>query len=254
MRTLVLARCICTWFGPPGTTLRARLEPAPGGDGSCPRLVLGQLRAPRSGHDTPRLRTFHSGRAAQHKTGIHRRWQRSEPFLYQLSRIMVRVRLPGGNGREPFGGRMSDQTLDLRRCLLLVRRHKIIVGTFAALGLAAGVGLTVMSPAMLSSNALVVLPVSVRNIATQVVVASSDPVLSGALRTIDSRESPQTLRNSIQVKALTSNILSVSAQGKTAAEAEDTANAIAESYVGYVGAGTRSGVRVQARVLERATN
>jgi len=149
---------------------------------------------------------------------------------------------------------MSDQTLDLRRCLLLVRRHKIIVGTFAALGLAAGVGLTVMSPAMLSSNALVVLPVSVRNIATQVVVASSDPVLSGALRTIDSRESPQTLRNSIQVKALTSNILSVSAQSKTAGQAEDTANAIADSYVGYVSAGTKSGVQAQARVLERATN
>jgi capsular polysaccharide biosynthesis protein len=149
---------------------------------------------------------------------------------------------------------MSDQTLDLRRSLQLVRRHKILVATFAALGLAAGVGFTLLTPAMLSSDALVVLPVTVRNMATQVVIASSDPVLAGALRTIDSAESPQTLRNSIQVKGLTSNILSVSAQGKTAAQAEQTANAIADSYVGYVNAGTRSGVRVQARVLERATN
>jgi len=149
---------------------------------------------------------------------------------------------------------MSDQTLDLRRSLQLVRRHKILVTAFAALGLAAGVAFTVLRPPMLSSDALVVLPVTVRNMATQVVIASSDPVLAGALRTIDSAESPHTLRNSIQVKALTTNILSVSAQGKTAAQAEDTANAVAQSYVGYVDAGTRSGVRVQARILERATN
>jgi len=149
---------------------------------------------------------------------------------------------------------MSDQTLDLRRSLQLVRRHKILVATFTALGLAAGVAFTVLRPAMLSSDALVVLPVTVRNMATQVVIAGSDPVLADALRTIDSAESPQALRDSVQVKSLTTNILSVTAQGKTAAQAEGTANAIAQSYVGYVNSGTKSGVRVQARILERATN
>jgi len=149
---------------------------------------------------------------------------------------------------------MSDQTLDLRRSLQLVRRHKIIVAIFTALGLAAGVAFAMVSPAMLSSNALVVLPVNVHNMATQVVIASSDPVLVGALRTLDSAESPQTLRGSILVKSLTTNILSISAQGKTAEQAEGTANAIADSYVGYVNGGNRSGVRVQARVLERATH
>ena len=146
---------------------------------------------------------------------------------------------------------MSDQALDLRRSWQLVRRHKIIVATFAVIGLAAGVGLAVVTPAMLSSTALVVLPVSVRNMATEIVIASSDPVLSGALRTLDSTESPQTLRGSIQIKGPAPNILSVSAQGKTAAQAEDTANAIADSYVGCVN-GARCGARVQARVLQRA--
>jgi hypothetical protein len=43
---------------------------------------------------------------------------------------------------------MSDQTLDLRRSLQLARRQKILVATFAALGLAAGVAFTVLRPAI----------------------------------------------------------------------------------------------------------
>ena len=149
---------------------------------------------------------------------------------------------------------MSDQALDLRRSLQLVRRHKAIVAAFTVLGLAAGVGITVMSRPMLTSNTVVVLPATIRNMSTQVVIAGSDPVLSGALRTLDSSQSPAALRSSIQVKGLTTNLLSISAQGKTAAEAESIANAIAHSYVGYVSAGTRSGARVQARVLQPATS
>ena len=149
---------------------------------------------------------------------------------------------------------MSDQTLDLRRSLQLVRRHKVIVAVFAVLGLAAGVGITVMSRPMVTSNTVVVLPATIRNMSTQVVIAGSDPVLSGALRTLDSSQSPETLRNSIQVKSLTTNLLSISAQGRTAAAAESSANAVAHSYVGYVSAGTRSGGRVQARVLQPATS
>jgi capsular polysaccharide biosynthesis protein len=149
---------------------------------------------------------------------------------------------------------MSEQALDLRRSMRIVRRHKIIVTVFAALGLAAGIGLTMMSTPMLTSNTLVVLPATIRNMSTQVVIAGSDPVLAGALRTLDSSQSPEALRSSIQVKSLTSNLLSISAQGKTAAAAESTANAIARSYAGYVNAGTRSGGRVQARVLQPATS
>ena len=73
---------------------------------------------------------------------------------------------------------MSDQPLDLRRSMQLLRRHKIVVAAFAVLGLAGGIGLAVLSPPMLTSNALVVLPSSVHDISTQVLIASSDPVLA----------------------------------------------------------------------------
>jgi capsular polysaccharide biosynthesis protein len=44
------------------------------------------------------------------------------------------------------------------------------------------------------------------------------------------------LRSDIQVKSLTSQIISISAHGATAAQAERTAQAVADSYVAYVDA------------------
>ena len=41
---------------------------------------------------------------------------------------------------------MSDQPLDLSRSLQLLRRRKFVVAIFAVLGLAAGIGLTMLRP------------------------------------------------------------------------------------------------------------
>ena len=76
---------------------------------------------------------------------------------------------------------MSEQTLDLRKSLWIAWRHKTIVGIVAALGLLIGAGYATLHPVMLDSKAVVVLPQSTPNMATEVVVASSDPVLQGAL-------------------------------------------------------------------------
>ena len=75
---------------------------------------------------------------------------------------------------------MIQEPLDLKKALQLVRRRKIIVGVFAVLGLLAAAALPVLRPPMLSSEALVLLPSSTHSVATQAVIASSDPVLSSA--------------------------------------------------------------------------
>jgi hypothetical protein len=85
-----------------------------------------------------------------------------------------------------------------------------------------------------------------------VVFATSDPVLSGAARILDSRESPATLRAAIQVKNVTTNIIAFTAPGKTAAQAERTADAVANSYVAWIDAPSRPGPPVQARMLTSA--
>ncbi len=65
----------------------------------------------------------------------------------------------------------------------------------------------------------------------------------------------QTLRNQVQITSVaSSDILSISAKGKTAAQAEDTANAVAKSYVAIINSRNAPGGKVQVRVLEPATS
>jgi capsular polysaccharide biosynthesis protein len=132
-------------------------------------------------------------------------------------------------------------------------RHKIFVAASAVLGLAAGLGYAALTAPMLTSTATVYLPSSVHYISTQVIIAKSDPVLLGALRTLDSSESPQTLRSAIQVKNVSANVITFSATGKTAAQAERTANAVANSYTAYINAPSRPGPSVQAMIVTSAT-
>ena len=148
---------------------------------------------------------------------------------------------------------MSEQALDLKRSLRIVRRHKILVGTLTVLGLLAGAGYAVLHPPMVTSSALVGLPPATHDTSTQVVIAGSNPVLSAALRDIHPAMPLLTLHDRVQVKSLTPNILSISAQSKTDAGAEGIANAVAHSYVAYVKASNSAVGAVQAHLLAPAT-
>ncbi len=165
---------------------------------------------------------------------------------------------------------MSEHALDLRRSLQIVRRHRKLFGIIVALGIFIGAAYAVLKPPMLSSTALIVLPQAQAqngqaatssngvstgpDIATQVVIASSVPVLSLALPDVSPAMSLGTLESRVQVTSLAGSIISISANGKTAAEAEATANAVANSYVAYVSAPSSPGGQVSAKILESATN
>ena len=167
---------------------------------------------------------------------------------------------------------MSEQALNLRRSAHIVRRHRILVGSATALGLLLGSAYSVQHPPMLTSTALVVLPAAVQSagsatgpgagapatggpdpyMATQIVIAGSDPVLSGALPQVSPAVSLQALRTKIHVTSPATGILSISAKGRTAAQAEATANAVAGSYTAYVGSRTSLAGLVSAHVLDSA--
>jgi capsular polysaccharide biosynthesis protein len=164
---------------------------------------------------------------------------------------------------------MSEQALDLRRSAQIVRRHKIVVCAFAGLGVLGGVGWTLHHPPMLSSEALVnvvLLPSEQAvgptqagvtdinpGIGTQMVIASSTPVLESARRAIDPSMPLETLQQAVNVtNVANTDILTISAQGKTAAQAETVANAVANSYVATT-QNNKVG-QVQARVLEPASS
>jgi capsular polysaccharide biosynthesis protein len=161
---------------------------------------------------------------------------------------------------------MSQQALDLRRSVQIVRRHKRLFGAFVVLGLLIGAAYAVVEPPMLTSSALVLLPQSFAQseqssssgsspgIATQVVIASSDSVLANALPHVSPEMSLLTLQSKVQVDNVAGSILSISATGGTAAEAETTANAVANSYIAYVASANSPVGRVPARTLESATS
>jgi capsular polysaccharide biosynthesis protein len=149
---------------------------------------------------------------------------------------------------------MSEQSLDMRRALRVMRRYKALVGIAALVGLLAGLAYAVLRPPLLTSRALVVLPPEAsQTIGTQVLIADSYPVLAAAAHRVQPPVPLQTLSDRVQAARLSSQIIAISGQGTTAAQAENTANTVAHSYVAYISSANPS-VRMAARVLQPATS
>lgn len=142
--------------------------------------------------------------------------------------------------------------MDLRTLLFAVRRHKAIFGVLVLLGLAIGTALTLIRPPLLASKVLVVIP-GTRYIQTQAVIAASDPVLLGAARNLHPIIPLTTLRHRVSVATVTSTVLSITALGQTASQAQETVNAVADSYVDFVQSPKSPGGKTTAEVLENAT-
>ena len=90
--------------------------------------------------------------------------------------------------------------------------------------------------------------------ATQEVVAGSYQVLSDALPDVRPAMSLTELRRNVQVGSPSPDIISVTAQGKNAADAEATANAVANSYVSYVSSSHSAVGHIRAQLLESANS
>ena len=158
---------------------------------------------------------------------------------------------------------MSQKALDLRRSMQIVRRRRLLVGIVVALGILGGVAYAVVHPVMFTSTALIALtpPVGTAQpattsgtdpyTATEEVVVVSNPVLLDALRDVRPAMSLSELRPDVQVASPATDIISVSAKGKNAADAEATANAVANSYILYVSSSHSAVGHIQAQLLGR---
>jgi capsular polysaccharide biosynthesis protein len=161
---------------------------------------------------------------------------------------------------------MTQQALDLRKSAQIVRRHKVLFGIVVILGIVAGGAYARLSPPMLTSTALVALPQSPLSTepaataggtdpftATQEVIATSYQVLVDALPNVRPAISLNQLRHNVQAGSPAPDIISITAKGKTAANAEATANAVANSYIAYVRSPKSPVGHVLAQSLESAT-
>jgi len=141
-----------------------------------------------------------------------------------------------------------------------------VVGEVAVVGLVTGIVFAALHPPMLTSTAAVLLappPQSAQTAtsngvpdpytATQEVIADSNLVLSAALPDARPAMSLAELRGDVQIRSVTDVVITVSAKGRVAADAEATANAVARSYVIYVSAAGNPAGPVGAYVLNTAT-
>ena len=147
---------------------------------------------------------------------------------------------------------MSQTAPELRSSRQVLRRYGILVGAAVAASLLAGVVTATFSPARVTSTALVALPLSTLTTSAAVAIADSDPVLAGALPRLSPGTSLGTVRGEVQVRGLTPYVLSVSARAGTVAQAEATANAVAESYIGYAGSAGSPAGHMPAVMLQPA--
>lgn len=151
---------------------------------------------------------------------------------------------------------MSRQSMNLRRAARIARQYKLLIGGVALVGLIGGAAYEALFPAKLSSTALVVISPAPQSIATDVLMANSQPVFSDALHTLGRPGMTiESLSGSVRASALTLNAISITAQASTGAEAEAEANAVASSYVRYIGSSVTSPIgAVNAKVAVPATS
>jgi len=149
---------------------------------------------------------------------------------------------------------MSQQPMSLRRAFELIRRNKAVVGGAVGLGLVIGAAFGSINPPQLSSSALVVLPNTKIPSETMVLLATSDPVLSSARPNIDPAPAGiVTLRQQVSAASSSQNIISINAKAGAASTAESAADAVANSFVGFLHSSQSPIGQVNAHVLQPAT-
>jgi hypothetical protein len=131
------------------------------------------------------------------------------------------------------------------------RRYGPLIGAAVAASLLAGVAAAAFGPATVSSTALVALPLTSLTTANSVAIAESNLVMINALNW---GASFGTVPGDVQVTSPTSGVLSVTARAGTAAQAEATANAVAESFIGYSGSVGSPAGHIPAIMLKPATS
>lgn len=137
---------------------------------------------------------------------------------------------------------MSEQIIDLRSVWAILRRHTRALGVAAVVGGVAGGAALQVIPSEYSSSALLLFPpapagttgpVAVHAIDTQAQIATSDAVLQSAGHALDPALGAQAVADRVTVESPTEDVLTITARGSTAVDAERLANAVANADIAY---------------------
>jgi capsular polysaccharide biosynthesis protein len=156
---------------------------------------------------------------------------------------------------------MNEEPLDLRRFGRALLRAKWVLVAFAAVGMVAAGLFTLVHPPQYSATTLVLLPPSsldttgkpVRNIDTQVAVASSEDVL-GLMKPLRPPLSVQDLQKRVRVSAPTPDLLKFQGTAGSSGGALAIANGSAEAYARYAQQTAADQVKAAVSQLQTRVN
>jgi capsular polysaccharide biosynthesis protein len=138
--------------------------------------------------------------------------------------------------------------VDLRTLLHAVRLHKVVFVLVVAIGIAGGVAYAFLRPPLQMSRELVIVA-NAKVIKTQAIIASSNPVLNAASKGLDQPLTVGALERQVQVNSLTTGVIVITAEAKTAGDAMELANAVAQAYKNYLRIPGGAGGKAQAHPL-----
>ena len=138
---------------------------------------------------------------------------------------------------------MTEQAVDLGSTWAVLRRRFWVLVLVAVAGGLAGGGALLAFPPSYSSTSVVLLPAAAQpgsgrtggyEADTQVLIVKSTLVLSRAAEQVRPRPTIEQVTDRVAVEAPTSAVLRITGDGRTAAESEALAAAVATAYVGYL--------------------
>ena len=141
---------------------------------------------------------------------------------------------------------MNNQVTDLRSTAATLGRHRGILAATAVVGLALGATYVIVQPPLLTSTTLVLLPTaseaqsSETDVNTKVRIALSASILEQAGKAIEPAIPARAVAKMVEVSAPTGDLLEVAARSTRAPVAETLSQAVADSYLAYVGETARA--------------
>jgi capsular polysaccharide biosynthesis protein len=137
---------------------------------------------------------------------------------------------------------VSEQAVDLRSTLSILRRHRRILAAAALVGVLGGVAFVRLRPPLYSSTSLVLLPPppqtsggqSTRDVDTEIQIALSDVVLGPAGESVRPKLSMREVAQAVTIAAPTTDVLQVKASAEAPGRAEELSRAVANAEVTYL--------------------
>lgn len=155
---------------------------------------------------------------------------------------------------EPGPMKESTPLINLHFMASAVKRHRWLVAACALVGLLAGVGFAVLSPAkdVATTSVLLTRDVSVdpdRAVATDLALAATDQVAGDAAKKLKLNVAATDFAKDITVTKVTDDVLRISVSGPTQAAAKARANAVATAFLQFRSSTLTQQAKVTASTL-----